>query len=135
MALGLFWARSDSLRVVAGYESGHTMVFEHDLVDAGAAAAVRRVYTSQPHSQPGEFDVQRPKENVWWKAAGGSFWDLIFSKFSPLRSRPARNTISLLLQMLSSPSIRCRWPQTAGGHHHHRPRRRFGPDIRDNRDS
>ena len=72
MALGLFRTCNDSLCVVAGYESGHTMVFEHDLVDnaagagagAGAGAASRRVYTSQPHYQPGEFDIQCPKRLV-----------------------------------------------------------------------
>ncbi len=52
MALGIF-ERADLLHVVAGYESGHSMTFECSRVGFGW----KRMYTSQPHSQPGKKTV------------------------------------------------------------------------------
>lgn len=42
-------SEAEKLRAVAGYESGHTMVFQR--VDA--KAVWQTVYKCQPHSQPG----------------------------------------------------------------------------------
>lgn len=42
-------SETEKLRVIAGYESGHTMVFQR--VDA--RAPWQTVYRCQPHSQPG----------------------------------------------------------------------------------
>ncbi len=42
-------AQSTKLQVVAGYESGHTMVF----VQTDPGAQFQRLYCAQPHSQPG----------------------------------------------------------------------------------
>ncbi|KAI9789828.1 MAG: ASTRA complex subunit [Peltula sp. TS41687] len=50
MALGLF-QRQDSLYVVAGYESGHTKVFENEST-GGHTSSWKQVYSHQPHSQP-----------------------------------------------------------------------------------
>ena len=41
-------AESTRLQVVAGYESGHTMVF----VQSDPGAQFQRLYSAQPHSQP-----------------------------------------------------------------------------------
>lgn len=49
MALGIS-ADSVRIRVAAGYESGHTMVF----IQADPSASFERIYSSQPHSQPGK---------------------------------------------------------------------------------
>lgn len=48
MALAI-QAASTKLQVVAGYESGHTMVF----VQSDPGAQFQRLYAAQPHSQPG----------------------------------------------------------------------------------
>ncbi|KAL8731628.1 MAG: hypothetical protein Q9166_003316 [cf. Caloplaca sp. 2 TL-2023] len=53
MALDL-QAESTKLQVVAGYESGHTMVF----VQGDPGAQFQRLYCSQPHSQPSLFDME-----------------------------------------------------------------------------
>lgn len=54
MALALF-QRGPLTVVVAGYESGHSMVFEFNPIDVDW----KRIYTSHPHSQPGK-SIQHP---------------------------------------------------------------------------
>ena len=48
MALSIH-AEADHLQVVAGYESGHTMVF----AQARSGNSWQTIYSAQPHSQPG----------------------------------------------------------------------------------
>lgn len=42
-------AETTKLLVIAGYESGHTMVF----VQTDPGASFQKVYCARPHSQPG----------------------------------------------------------------------------------
>ncbi len=42
-------SEAGKLRVIAGYESGHTIVFQK----VNSKSAWQKVYKSQPHSQPG----------------------------------------------------------------------------------
>lgn len=48
MALNIL-AETTKLQVVAGYESGHTMVF----VQTDPGALFQNLYCARPHSQPG----------------------------------------------------------------------------------
>ena len=48
MALDIF-AESAKLQVIAGYESGHTMVF----LQTDPGALFQNLYCVRPHSQPG----------------------------------------------------------------------------------
>ncbi|KAI9787229.1 MAG: ASTRA complex subunit [Geoglossum umbratile] len=51
MALAMFH-QAMQLTVVAGYESGHTIVLQHSNGSAGAKSTWRRLCVFQPHSQP-----------------------------------------------------------------------------------
>ena len=44
---------AERLQVIAGYESGHTMVFER----ANSKSTWQTVYRCQPHSQPGTLSL------------------------------------------------------------------------------
>lgn len=48
MALGIV-AEKTRLQIVAGYESGHTMVF----MQSDPGALFERLYCAHPHTQPG----------------------------------------------------------------------------------
>ena len=50
MALNIV-AEATRLQIVAGYESGHTMVF----VQTDPGASFQKLYCARPHSQPGSF--------------------------------------------------------------------------------
>ena len=55
MALNIL-AESTRIQVAAGYESGHTMVF----VQTDPGAPFQRLYSANPHTQPGQNCIQSP---------------------------------------------------------------------------
>ncbi|KAI4181285.1 MAG: hypothetical protein L6R41_006710 [Letrouitia leprolyta] len=62
MALAI-QAESTKLQVAAGYESGHTMVF----VQSDPGAQFQRLYSAQPHSQPGLTKSHKLQSHTDWR--------------------------------------------------------------------
>jgi hypothetical protein len=67
MALAMFH-QAMQLTVVAGYESGHTIVLQHSNGSAGAKSTWRRLCVFQPHSQPGKWTLSETNpEPLYWR--------------------------------------------------------------------
>ena len=90
MALSIH-ADAEHLQVVAGYESGHTIVF----AQAEPGGSWQTVYSAQPHAQPGNTPI-----HFFHKL---KLIEIV--QFSPSQSPQTENIISHPQPMPSLPSI------------------------------